>query len=142
MRVVLIVLVIALTLYAVLDCARTPSESLPQPLPKPVWLLVIILFTVVGPVAWIITSRVKAAEERGGMVERTVWSSQEGISFQRRGRQAQRRTLGPDDDPDFLRNLEQDIRRRKYHPEEGKGSQRRDPEGPHGPADPQEPTEG
>ncbi|WP_194948390.1 PLD nuclease N-terminal domain-containing protein [Actinomyces trachealis] len=133
MRVVLIVLVIALTLYAVLDCARTPSESLPQPLPKPIWLLVIILFSVVGPVAWIITSRVKAAEDRGGMVERSVWSSQEGISFQRRGRQPQRRALGPDDDPEFLRNLEQDIRRRKYHPKEDDGQQDRGPTGPQGP---------
>lgn len=133
MRVALIVLVIALTLYAVLDCARTPSDSLPQPLPKPLWLLVIILFTLVGPVAWIITSRVKAAEERGGTVERSVWSSAEGIRFQRPARQPRRRTLGPDDDPEFLRDLEQDIRRRKYHPqaeagpEEG-GSQAEDGE--------------
>lgn len=133
MRVALIVLVIALTLYAVLDCARTPSESLPQPLPKPMWLLVIILFTLVGPVAWIITSRVKAAEERGGTVERSVWSSTEGIRFQRPGRQHRRRSLGPDDDPEFLRDLEQDIRRRKHHPEDEDGQPERGPEGPQTP---------
>ncbi len=112
MRVALIVFVVALTLYAVLDCARTPSDDLPSPLPKPMWLLVILLFTLVGPIAWIITSRVKAAEERGGVVERTVWSSRSGVSFQR---PAPPRVVAPDDNQEFLRDLEQDIRRRKHH---------------------------
>ncbi len=29
--------------------------------------------------------------------------------------------MAPDDDPEFLRDLEQDIRRRKHHPQEPAG---------------------
>ena len=84
MRIVLIVLVFALTLYALLDCARTPEESMPARMPKFLWITLIVLFPTIGPIAWIIVSRVKAAEERGGYVEPTVWSSKEGTTFRAR----------------------------------------------------------
>ena len=115
MRIVLIVLVFALTLYALLDCARTPDESMPARMPKYLWITLVVLFPTIGPIAWIIVSRVKAAEERGGYVEPTVWSSREGTTFRRPQRP---RPMAPDDDPEFLRDLEQDIRRRKHHPQE------------------------
>ena len=115
MRIVLpTVLAFALTLYALLDCARTPEESLPARMPKFLWIMLIVVFPAVGPIAWIIVSRVKTAEERGGYVEPTVWSSREGTTFRRPERA---RPMAPDDDPEFLRDLEQDIRRRKHHPE-------------------------
>ena len=118
MRIVLIVLVFALTLYALLDCARTPDESMPARMPKYLWITLVVLFPTVGPIAWIIFSRVRAAEERGGYVEPTVWSSQEGTTFRRPQRA---RPTAPDDDPEFLRGLEQDIRRRRHHPPEPAG---------------------
>lgn len=119
MRIALIVLVFALTLYALLDCARTPEESMPARMPKFLWIILVVLFPTIGPIAWIIVSRVKAAEERGGFVEPTVWSSKEGTTFRRPERA---RPMAPDDDPEFLRDLEQDIRRRKHHPEKPAGS--------------------
>ena len=106
MRIVLIVLAIALVLYSLLDCARTPEEGLPARIPKFVWIILIILFPTVGAIAWIITSRVKAAEERGGVVEPTVWSSREGTTFQRPARP---RPVAPDEDPEFLRSLESGV---------------------------------
>ncbi|PHP52742.1 PLDc N-terminal domain-containing protein [Actinomyces ruminis] len=110
MRAVAYILPLALTLYALLDCVRTPSENMPARLPKPIWILLILLMIVVGPIAWIITSRVRAAEERGGEIERTVWSSRESIDLHL----AQRpRPVAPDDDPEFLAHLERDIRRRR-----------------------------
>ena len=118
MRIVLVVLVFALTLYALLDCARTPDESMPARMPKYLWITLVVLFPTVGPIAWIIFSRVRAAEERGGYVEPTVWSSQEGTTFRRPQRA---RPTAPDDDPEFLRGLEQDIRRRRHHPPEPAG---------------------
>ena len=110
MRAVLIVLVLALTIYSLLDCARTPEESMPARMPKLLWIVIIVMVTVIGPIAWIIVSRVKAAEERGGVVEPTVWSSKEGTQFRRPERP---RPVAPDDDPEFLRSLERDIRRRR-----------------------------
>jgi len=62
----LLVLVLALTIYSLLDCARTPEESMPARMPKLLWVALIAVITPIGPIAWIIVSRVKAAEERGG----------------------------------------------------------------------------
>ena len=87
---------------------------MPARMPKFLWIILVVLFPTIGPIAWIIVSRVKAAEERGGFVEPTVWSSKEGTTFRRPERA---RPMAPDDDPEFLRDLEQDIRRRKHHPE-------------------------
>ena len=106
----LLVLVLALTIYSLLDCARTPEESMPARMPKLLWVALIAVITPIGPIAWIIVSRVKAAEERGGAVEPTVWSSKEGTQFRRPERP---RPVAPDDDPEFLRRLERDIRRRR-----------------------------
>ncbi|MBE6480816.1 MAG: hypothetical protein E7Z94_00260 [Actinomyces ruminicola] len=121
MRAVPYILVPALALYALIDCVRTPSENMPASLPKPMWILIILLIIGVGPIAWIITSRVQAAEERGGEIERTVWSSKERVDL----RLAKRpRPVAPDDDPEFLARLEQDIRRRRRDdkPTAGQGS--------------------
>lgn len=112
MRAVPLVLALALAIYALLDCARTPEESMPARMPKLLWIVIIVMVWFVGPIAWIIVSRVKAAEDRGGEVEPTLWSSKEGTTFRRAERP---RPPAPDDDPEFLRNLEQDIRRKRHH---------------------------
>ena len=114
----LLVLVLALTIYSLLDCARTPEESMPARMPKLLWVALFAVITPIGPIAWIIVSRVKAAEERGGAVEPTVWSSKEGTTFHRAERP---RPVAPDDDPEFLRGLEQDIRRKRHHHDESSG---------------------
>ncbi len=110
MRLVLPVLALALMIYSLLDCARTPEEDMPARMPKFLWIVLIAILPPVGPIAWIIVSRVKAAEERGGYVEPTVWSSREGTTFHRPERP---RPMAPDDDPDFLRSLDSDLRRRR-----------------------------
>lgn len=116
MRAALMVLILALTIYSLLDCARTPDESMPARMPKLLWVVIIVMVTVIGPIAWIIVSRVKAAEDRDGAVEPTVWSSKDGTRFRRAERP---RPVAPDDDPEFLRGLEQDIRRKRHHGNKG-----------------------
>ena len=118
MRAAPFVLALALAIYALLDCARTPEESMPARMPKLLWIVIIVMAFFVGPIAWIIVSRVKAAEDRDGEVEPTLWSSKEGTTFRRAERP---RPPAPDDDPEFLRNLEQDIRR-KRHPRDEDGT--------------------
>ena len=61
MRAVLMVLVLALTIYSLLDCARTSEESMPARMPKFLWITLIVLIAPIGSIAWIIVSRVKAA---------------------------------------------------------------------------------
>jgi hypothetical protein len=88
---------LALSLYALIDCIRT-DESLVKGLPKIIWVLLIILLWVVGPLAWIFAGR-----------ERT-WEPPR--------RPAPPRPVAPDDDPDFLRDIDLDVKRRRESGEE------------------------
>ncbi|GHB73276.1 membrane protein [Streptomyces cirratus] len=92
-------LIIALTIYAFIDCLNTPEEEVKH-LPKVVWVLIILLFSIVGPVVWLFAGRTRTAAG-GGRVRRTEW-------------------VAPDDNPEFLRSLreERDKGRDKEHDKE------------------------
>ncbi|MEU5437619.1 PLD nuclease N-terminal domain-containing protein [Streptomyces sp. NPDC020719] len=75
-------LVLALWIYAFIDCLNTPENEV-RGLPKVVWVIVILLFgeVLLGPVAWLIAGRPRrTAPRRGG------WTA-------------------PDDNPEFLASL-------------------------------------
>ena len=82
-RVLPVLIGLALAIYALVDCIQT-DESKVRGLPKVFWIILIVLITFVGPIAWLI-----AGKER----------SLPGRSQRPRG------PLGPDDDPDFLRGI-------------------------------------
>lgn len=109
-RVVIIVALVALTLYALVDCIRTPSDSTPGKLPKFLWLLLILLITPIGPIAWIIVARVAAAEAKGGRFEPTVWSSQESLPLSFGREKPAEAPQTPDDDPAFLEEVSRRLR--------------------------------
>ncbi len=74
---------IAIWLYGLFDCARNEQESV-RTLPKWAWLLIIILFSWIGSIAWFLLGRprnIVQARKRPG------------------------RDIPPDDNPDFLRKL-------------------------------------
>lgn len=83
MRFLLIILPIIFTLYTLVDCAGTAASEI-RNLPKWGWLLIIIFVGLIGTIAYWIAGRPR------------------NLGF---GRGGQRRTLPPDDDPDFLKNL-------------------------------------
>jgi len=85
-RVLLVLATLALTIYAVIDAIQT-EETRIQHLPKLVWIVLILLFTPIGAIAWLVTGR------------------QRGPQGGRRGPNYPSAPRGPDDDPDFLRNL-------------------------------------
>ncbi|MFJ9901839.1 PLD nuclease N-terminal domain-containing protein [Streptomyces sp. NPDC101152] len=82
-------LVLALWIYAFVDCLNTPEEEV-RGLPKVAWVIVILLFgeVLVGPVAWLIAGRARTAGVRSA------------------GPAASRRWVAPDDNPDFLKSLD------------------------------------
>ena len=85
---------IVLAIYALVDCAQTEPDQV-RGLPKLVWVALIALIWVVGPVAWLIGGR-----ERDAV-------GVNGPAGSQRSRTAPRRTraLAPDDDPAFLESL-------------------------------------
>lgn len=92
MRFLVVVAVVALTVYAIIDCARTPADEVAN-LPKPLWLVVVVLVWVVGPVLWLALGR-----ERGAATP---------------PRTATLGPVAPDDDPAFLRRLDAERRRQE-----------------------------
>ena len=107
------VFVIALALYALIDCVRTPEEDMPARMPKHLWITLILMFSTImlGPLAWIITSRVSAAEKRGGQLSGGLWSAEKGVDLHL-SRHASA-PAAPDDDPDFLRKLDEQVQAEK-----------------------------
>ncbi|MEU5767207.1 PLD nuclease N-terminal domain-containing protein [Streptomyces asoensis] len=93
-------LVLALWIYAFIDCLNTPEEEV-RGLPKVVWVIIILLFgeVVVGPVAWLVAGRTRRAPAGGAAAagqqpgdRRTEW-------------------VAPDDNPEFLKSLKDETAR-------------------------------
>lgn len=90
LRVIAAVAVLAFTIYCVVDAVQTDDDRV-RGLPKPLWLLMILLFPMVGGTAWLVAGRPT------GILQ--------ALLGPRRGGGPPRGPLGPDDDPDFLRGL-------------------------------------
>jgi hypothetical protein len=102
----LYVIPLALMIYAVADCVSDDNVDRTS-LPKVAWIIIIILFPYIGPLAWIAAAKI--ARPRG---RQAGWRGQQWPP----GRPAPRLTaLPPDDDPDYLRQLaeEQALRERQ-----------------------------
>ncbi|EST30605.1 PLD nuclease N-terminal domain-containing protein [Streptomyces roseochromogenus] len=91
-------LVLALWIYAFVDCLNTPEEEV-RHLPKLAWVVIILLFgeVLVGPVAWLITGRGRQA-------------AADGSGPSERRRDAPARWVAPDDNPEFLKSLDTNSR--------------------------------
>lgn len=127
MRLFLMVFVIALALYALIDCVRTPEEDMPARMPKHLWITLILMFSTImlGPLAWIITSRVSAAEKRGGQLSGGLWSAEKGVDLHL-SRHAST-PAAPDDDPEFLRKLDEQVQAEKRRRQREQLQQKRSP---------------
>jgi Phospholipase_D-nuclease N-terminal len=85
-RVLLGLAVLGTTIYGVIDAIQTEDTRV-QHLPKLIWILLILLFAPIGAIAWYVAGR------------------QRGPQTGRLGPSRPSAPRGPDDDPDFLRNL-------------------------------------
>ncbi len=85
MRLLIYIIPLAITLYAIFDIASTPQEQI-RYLPKWGWIVIVLLLETLGALAWFIAGRPKRSPNSGG--------------GNRRGK-----IIPPDDNPDFLRGL-------------------------------------
>ena len=88
----MVVVPLAMAIYAMVDCVQTDEDQV-KGLPKVVWVFVILLFPIVGSIAWLIAGR--PSPLIGGPAG----------SRPRFRQPRQRPPRGPDDDPDFLKDL-------------------------------------
>ncbi|MFJ6741342.1 PLD nuclease N-terminal domain-containing protein [Streptomyces sp. NPDC091279] len=88
-------LVLALWIYAFIDCLNTPEEQV-RGLPKVVWVIIILLFgeVLVGPVAWLVAGKNRTPGRTTGPETPQRW-------------------VAPDDNPDFLKSLDKDPKDQK-----------------------------
>lgn len=112
MRVLLYGAVLVLSLYALIDCVLTPRPDT-RTLPKWLWIVVIVLIPVLGPVAWLL----------GGRPQRTAVETASTSPAPKPRPRARRGPVAPDDDPAFLRKLADDewSRKMRQHREHGEG---------------------
>jgi Phospholipase_D-nuclease N-terminal len=99
--VVLLLISVGVTIYALVDCWRSTDDEV-RGLPRPAWILLIILVgplgvPALGATAYLLFGRTRAAPRPG-------------------------RVVAPDDDPEFLRSL--DAARRRAAAEERRREQR------------------
>ena len=96
LRVILILIPIAITVYALIDAISAPRDDV-RSLPKALWIFLIIILWIGGAVLWFFFGRPQGSK---------------GTDGGGRGG-GQSRPQGPDDDPDFLADLEWKQRKNK-----------------------------
>ncbi|MFG2290494.1 PLD nuclease N-terminal domain-containing protein [Streptomyces sp. NPDC048595] len=93
-------LVLALWIYAFIDCLNTP-ESQVRGLPKVVWVIIILLFgeVLIGPIAWLVAGKQRQPVGGGGSTP-SEWHRNHRSTF-----------VAPDDNPEFLRSLKDENKK-------------------------------
>jgi Phospholipase_D-nuclease N-terminal len=91
---------LVLMIWCLIDCIQTPARDV-RYLPKVGWIVVILLFSIIGSVAWLLAGRPRRASSGGASSRPSP------------------RPQAPDDDPDFLRRLDWERWRRQRGEESG-----------------------
>lgn len=96
LRVLMFLVPLALSVYAFIDCISTKDEDI-RHMPKPLWAILVLLFPLVGSVSWLIAGKRRSPAAEG-------WSGMRAGG----GRSGQ--WVAPDDNPDFLKSLDDDTK--------------------------------
>jgi hypothetical protein len=98
-RILPAILLVVLTVYCLVECAQSDRDSV-RNLPKALWLALVLLLPLVGPLGWLFLGRPRVAAQTS--------------RDRHPAAQIRRNPIAPDDDPRFLAQLDQvnrDLRR-------------------------------
>lgn len=92
-------LVLALWIYAFIDCLNTPENEV-RHLPKVVWVIIVLLFgeVLIGPIAWLAAGRSRRGPASGSTP--SEWHRNHRPEF-----------VAPDDNPEFLKSLKAEAKK-------------------------------
>lgn len=96
MRYIPVIFGVVLFIYGLIDCLRSEPADI-RSIPKPAWILVIVLLPIIGVVLWFFFGRPQYAAAGTNTA-----ASPRGPSASGRPNQF----VAPDDDPAFLRDLD------------------------------------
>ncbi|MFC0675826.1 PLD nuclease N-terminal domain-containing protein [Brachybacterium hainanense] len=112
-RVLIALVSIGLSIFALADCIQTEDENV-RGIPKWAWIVLIVLIPWVGPITWLLVGKDRSsASGSKGLAGAFGPRGADGNGGARRGR-----PLAPDEDPEFLRKLDEDIRRERREREQ------------------------
>lgn len=116
----LFVVELCLVVYCVLNIITTPDEQV-RNLPKLLWLVLVLLFPIVGGVAWLVAGRPQ------GPARSLPYKGNRGIppEYDRPGRAT---AYSPDDDEAFLRSLRERAEQQRRAAEEERKARGAEPE--------------
>ncbi|MBD9703074.1 PLD nuclease N-terminal domain-containing protein [Streptomyces caniscabiei] len=97
LRLLMYLVPLALTIYAFIDCLNTPEDEAKH-LPKIAWVFIILLFWIVGPIAWLAAGKLRNAPA-GGRTP-SEWHRNHRTDY-----------VAPDDNPEFLKSLAEDNKK-------------------------------
>ncbi|MEH1028685.1 PLD nuclease N-terminal domain-containing protein [Micromonospora profundi] len=86
---------VVLAACALISCLSAEEDQI-RTLPRIVWALIILFFPLVGSIAWFVAGRQRTPGAATGISK--IWPGVSGT--------AQRQPLAPDDDPEFLRSVQ------------------------------------
>lgn len=98
LRVLMFLVPLALSVYAFIDCISTQDEDI-RHMPKPLWAILVLLFPLVGSISWLIAGKKRHPAGAGG----SAWGGGGG----------RRQWVAPDDNPEFLKSLNEDQEKDK-----------------------------
>lgn len=90
---------VALVVIALISCLSAEDSDI-RALPRYAWVLIILLFSPIGAIAWFV-----AGKERYSQPQQRVWAPGRGFPENERPESKRSRPVAPDDNPDFLRGI-------------------------------------
>lgn len=117
----LLVVELCLVVYCVLNIITTP-ESEVRNLPKMVWLVLALLFPIVGGVAWLVAGRPQ------GPARSVPYKGNAGRIPPEYDRPGRATAYSPDDDEAFLRSLRERAEEQRRKAEQERRAREADPD--------------
>jgi hypothetical protein len=111
----------ALWVFCLVEAISTPGERM-RNLPKVAWVVIVLLFPLVGSIAWLVAGRPDGRPRKPSAYERSVPDFPE---YDRPGRAA---AIDPEKDEEFLRQIRERAEEQRKRYEQSRRPKPQDPE--------------